>query len=259
MTDAASRLRAAGYDPAKLVDEFRTKGYVVLEGIISADPSSPLSLDNLRKSAEEAIQQTRRGDWPHRRVVGNAFPPYDKENPDSWGVQHLMNPAIGAELSTTFQQFYGSSPLLEVASVLLDSPAERMQMELFNLLINPEAHCFALGWHRDDIKPDVDETEELARLDTPTYGVQFNTALYDDDCLFIVPGSHARLRTEAERLANQAKAPAAVEVGTSQPSSHDDSKQSFDGSWDVDPPSTLRVNLKGKLGLLTYERLALTL
>ena len=36
-------------------------------------------------------------------------------------------------------------------------------------------------------------------LKIPAYGTQWNTALYDDSCLIVVPGSHKRPRTKEER------------------------------------------------------------
>ncbi|CBQ73565.1 conserved hypothetical protein [Sporisorium reilianum SRZ2] len=250
--DAAARLRSLGYDPEALVQQYRDQGYIIVDGVLSSDPSSPLHIDSLRRSADVATQLTRDGHWPHRRVVGNAFPPFTKDNRDSWGVQHIMNPQLDtlapsptASLSKQFQQFYASSPLVEIASLLIGAEAHEMQMELFNLLINPASHRFALGWHRDDVRPDVTQEQEQARLETPTYGVQFNTALYDDDCLFIVPATHRRLRTAAEVSANNAKPPAATQVDASQPESEQQYDFALDGAWiGIDPPNTLRVQLK---------------
>ncbi len=246
---AASRLRALGYDPDELLQHYRDHGYIILDGLLASDTSSPLHLDSLRRLADTATQITRDGKWPHRRIVGNAFPPFTQNNRDSWGVQHIMNPqldtaasASAASISSVFQQFYASSPLLDVASLLIGCQVEAMQMELFNLLVNPASHRFALGWHRDDIRPDVSEQEEEQRLETPTYGVQFNTALWDDDCLFIVPGTHRRLRTAAEVVANNAKAPPAVQVDSE---GEVDKTFGEDGAWNgVDPPNTMRVRLK---------------
>ncbi|CDR88378.1 uncharacterized protein SPSC_04205 [Sporisorium scitamineum] len=250
--DAASRLRALGYDPEALLQQYRDQGYIVIDGVLSYNPASPLHIDSLRRSADTATQLTRDGHWPHRRVVGNAFPPFTKDSRDSWGVQHIMNPQLdtlapsqAASLSKQFQQFYASSPLVEIASLLIGAETNEMQMELFNLLINPGSHRFALGWHRDDVRPDVSQDEEQARLATPTYGVQFNTALYDDDCLFIVPATHRRLRTPAEVSANNAKPPAATHIDASQ--SDPEHEQGFapNGAWiGIDPPNTLRVQLK---------------
>ncbi|KAN0065164.1 hypothetical protein ACQY0O_001661 [Thecaphora frezii] len=267
-SEAAGRLRQRGYDPETMLADFGAKGYVIVDGILSSSPDSRLCLESLRSCAEESIQLTRSGHWTARRVVGNAFPPFDKDNRDSWGVQHIMNPQLDrvaersdvgsqterrSSLSETFQEFYASSPLLDVASLLVGAPEERMQMELFNLLINPESHYFALAWHRDDIKPDVGEAEERQRLDKPTYGVQFNTALYDDDCLFIVPGSHQRLRNAEEKAANLAKAPPAVQLDAS--GGDAPNVEGFDGSWKIDPPGTLRVQLKAGQTVFYSQRI----
>lgn len=248
---AAARLRALGYDPDEWIRQYQTDGYIILDGILSSDPASPLHIDSLRQCAETATQLTRDGHWPHRRVVGNAFPPFTKDNRDSWGVQHIMNPHLdtlttsSVSLSQTFQQFYASPILLDVASLLIETEVSQMQMELFNLLINPSSHRFALGWHRDDIRPDVAPSEEQARLDTPTYGVQFNTALYPDDCLFIVPGTHRRLRSPAEVHANKAKAPPATLISDTPETTADEPDFGPDGTWTgVDPPNTLRVRLQ---------------
>jgi len=74
-------------------------------------------------------------------------------------------------------------------------------VELFNLLINPLSHNFALRWHRDDIVNDATEEEEQRALDAwKPYGIQWNTALYEDSCLFVVPGSHKVLRSPEQRL-----------------------------------------------------------
>jgi len=80
-------------------------------------------------------------------------------------------------------------------------------MELFNLLINPASHRFALRWHRDDVSEAADEQEEVEMLRTSHFGVQWNTALYDDDCLYVVPGSHLAPRSPAQRALSSTQAP----------------------------------------------------
>jgi hypothetical protein len=78
-------------------------------------------------------------------------------------------------------------------------------LELYNLLVRPESE-FQLRWHRDDIPPDIEAEEEERRLvgegERKGYRhAQWNLALYDDESLLVVPGSHRRARTEAERNA----------------------------------------------------------
>lgn len=44
--------------------------------------------------------------------------------------------------------------------------------ELFNLLINPVSHDFALRWHRDDVPESTPEIEEQEALNIWHYGVR---------------------------------------------------------------------------------------
>jgi len=55
-----------------------------------------------------------------------------------------------------------------------------------------------LRWHRDDVRETASEDEERQALAIWHYGIQWNTALYEDSCLYIVPGSHRRPRDEAQ-------------------------------------------------------------
>ncbi len=52
------------------------------------------------------------------------------------------------------------------------------------------------------MKAAAGEEEERERLAIDHHGIQWNAALYDDDCLSAVPGSHRRIRTAEERKAN---------------------------------------------------------
>jgi hypothetical protein len=214
---------------------FHRDGYIVVDGIFDGQ-----DVDQLKQAAHEVTRLTREGKWTHRRVVGKQFPPYDTvASPDSWGVQHLMHSQLPHH--DVFTRFYASSPLLDIAAHLLHTSISSMQLELFNLLIEPAQHCFALGWHRDDIRPDVTQAEERERLAAPTSGIQWNACLYDDDCLFLVPGTHVRLRTEEEQKANRTDPPAARLFRTTEVD------EGYDGAWEVDPSTAMRVSLKGAL------------
>ena len=46
-----------------------------------------------------------------------------------------------------------------------------MISELFNMLINPLDHDFALRWHRDDVREDATSEEEVRALTAWTHGV----------------------------------------------------------------------------------------
>ncbi|KAE8226251.1 hypothetical protein CF319_g1139 [Tilletia indica] len=228
-----------------LRDDYERDGFVIVDGIFA----SPDEMESLKAAAADVVKLTRDGEWPHRRVVGKQFPPFDEVTQDYWGVQHLMSPSLPH--SALFTAFYGSR-VLEVSSALLAVPVQSMQLELFNLLINPTHHAFALGWHRDDIKPSI-STEEEERILVADQaragaakdggGIQWNAALYDDACLFVVPGTHRRVRTEQERIANATPPPAPTPIPQGKELGAVE-REALDGNWEVDPPTTRRVVLK---------------
>jgi len=88
-----------------------------------------------------------------------------------------------------------------VVRQLLECEDDELVLELFNLLVRPDRD-FELVWHRDDIPATATAEEEIQRLKEPAWHAQWNLALYDDDSLIVVPGSHVRARTERERSAD---------------------------------------------------------
>lgn len=105
---------------AKLKACYDQQGYVVVSGLL--DPENKRALEG---ACERIIARTRAGLWPHRRTVGKQFPPYGDENPDSWGVQHVMHPDLG---EPAFVQWYTSSKLLAVVMELLGCEETDLQM-----------------------------------------------------------------------------------------------------------------------------------
>jgi len=178
-------------DPEAQKKTFEEQGFVIIPNLIP-----PASLRALEEACERVITRTRAGEWPHRRVVGKQFPPFDDDNPDSWGVQHIMHPDLE---EPAFAEWYTSDPLINACKNLLGCTEDQLQMELFNLLINPLSHAFALRWHRDDVRENATEGEEVAALSIWHHGIQWNTALYKDSCLYVVPGSHKVARTAEQR------------------------------------------------------------
>ncbi|KAK2464950.1 hypothetical protein APHAL10511_003026 [Amanita phalloides] len=178
--------------PTDIKRQYDESGYVIISNLIAPSEFTPL-----QDACTRVIEKTRNAEWMHRRTVGRQFPPFDTEKDvDIWGVQHVMHPDLG---ESAFINWYTSDNLTKVATVLLDCKEEHLQMELFNLLINPERGNFALRWHRDDVSEKATEEDEIRALNVWHHGVQWNTALYRDACLFIVPGSHKVQRTPEQR------------------------------------------------------------
>ncbi|MCZ6676909.1 MAG: phytanoyl-CoA dioxygenase family protein, partial [Candidatus Poribacteria bacterium] len=82
----------------------------------------------------------------------------------------------------------------------------RLRYHLCTLLVSSEQKPYHINWHRDSARDgEVPLERLLARLKSH---VQLNGALYDDETLYIVPSSHRREITDAERevLRNSPKA-----------------------------------------------------
>ncbi|OJD31614.1 phytanoyl-dioxygenase [Diplodia corticola] len=216
--------------PSALRAALSRDGFVHIPSLL---PASQISA--LRAAATSLTAAARRGDWPHIRTLPKQFPPWPS-TPGAdgiWGVQHLLHPSVNALLhggcgggavasTTTFAESYFGDAVTGVCKALLQVDAEdddgdgdgdaELVMELYNMLVRPDRD-FELRWHRDDIGPDVGPEEELARLTAANGGgaplhAQWNLALFEDRSLVVVPGSHRRARTEAERGA----APYAAEL-----------------------------------------------
>lgn len=181
------------------LDALTRDGFVLIPSLLSAT-----ELTALRKAATSTTTLARSGKWPHVRTLPKQFPPWPIEpgtNPAAagiWGVQFLMHPALPA--SRTFTQAYFSSAITDVVKELLQCQDEELVLELFNLLVRPDRD-FELVWHRDDIPASASAEEEMARLGRGggAWHAQWNAALWDDESLVVVPGSHARARTQVER------------------------------------------------------------
>ncbi len=182
------------------VERLDRDGFVVIPSILTQS-----QITTLRTACKQTIDLARSGKWPYVRTLPKQFPPWNIEpgaNPAAggiWGVQFLMHPDLPN--SKIFIKNYFSDAVIDVVKELLECEDEELVMELFNLLIRPDKD-FELRWHRDDIPATATAEEELERLREPAYHAQWNLALYDDESLIVVPGSHKRARTAVERNAD---------------------------------------------------------
>jgi len=168
------------------LEHFAAQGYLLIDSAVSPDLFDPL-----RQATARVTARTRRGEWPYKRDAGDG---------DIWGVSHLLHPDLGEEV---FARYMATPEVLDVAADLLSVPRsdkhQHLQLELVNMLVNPGAHDHEIGWHRDLLRQDLPPAEEVTRLRELQNAIQWNTALYDEACLHIVPASHLRAKTPAER------------------------------------------------------------
>lgn len=105
---------------SSLKTQYDENGYVIVDDLIA-----PEDFTRLESACRDVISRTRSGEWKHRRTVGKQFPPYGDEDPDSWGVQHVMHPELQ---QPAFAQWYTSDSLIDVTKELLDCREEDLQM-----------------------------------------------------------------------------------------------------------------------------------
>lgn len=181
--------------PSNLRDQLARDGFVRIPSALPTD-----QLEALRAACQDVTQLARAGRWPFVRTLPKQFPPWNSDTSKGiWGVQHLMHPDLPHH--DTFAASYFAPYITDAVTEILQCSPSDLVLELYNLLIRPDAN-FALRWHRDDISPEVSAEEELNRLREPMLHAQWNLALYPDQSLVVVPGSHVRSRTEEERRAD---------------------------------------------------------
>jgi hypothetical protein len=103
-----------------LKSRYESEGFVVVPGLVP-----PEDVVELQQACDRVIAITRSGGWKYRRTVGKQSPPWADEDPDSWGVQHVMHPDLG---EPAFARWYTSDALLRTVQELLDCKEDELQM-----------------------------------------------------------------------------------------------------------------------------------
>ena len=154
------------------------RGYLVIPGAVPPDLLEPL-----RESSEKLVRQQ----WPDG-IPPDLFQPWVK------GVER----AVDAETSNLID-FFLSDRILGVARQLMGG-VEVAPTATF-LMCNPVADFGPWWWHRDVNPLGTKGPLQGLQLDNSANGpvhLHWNVALYDDDVLWVVPGSHSRPNTDEE-------------------------------------------------------------
>ena len=178
-------------------DQFLEEGYVILRGVIP-----PQQLADLRR-AYELLVERQKEIWARER--GPDDPPGGV-----WETNAQPRLNLGALASQIDAQTVGAVEIWlhentqGVSSRLLG--AEDAAVTEMMLMCNPvRDHETAdhRGWHRDFYPPHTAPLQGYADdiLENGPRYVQWNLPLYDDNVLWVVPGSHVRLNTAEENAA----------------------------------------------------------
>lgn len=167
------------------VDEYREDGYLITE-----DAVQPKMLEELTEAALRVVDRIRSGevvdDEDGIRTGGPGAEPAF--------VSGLMAPEFGEPV---FAEYLGSEEVARCVRPLLGDELRLGWVHLCAI-----AGDYLGGWHRDVGGQDRNAgyEEEMALLARHRkYLVKWHMALVDDPCLWIVPGSHRRFRTDEEK------------------------------------------------------------
>ena len=186
-------------------EQFMEQGYLVLREVIPPD-----RLERLRAEFETLVGRQRKI-WAQER--GPDDPPggvwETQPQPRLVSYDRLIDEATAGTVEVWLQE-----STLGVSRQLLSVP-EAAAVAGMMLMCSPARDHGPAAWHRDihpiDMAPLAGLQKDL-KENGPKY-VQWNIPLYDDNVLWVVPGSHLRLNTEAENRSLSADPRRAVPGG----------------------------------------------
>ena len=174
------------------INDFIENGYIIRKGALSET-----DIQTYRSAIDRILHKCRieRLHAEHLRYI-------DGERDDIWGVNNIFHPSIRER---ALVDALAHPQILNVIEALI---GKRLKYHLCTLLVSSEQKPYHINWHRD-ASPDGEVPLETL-LNRLRSHVQLNGALCDDETLYIVPGSHRRELTDAERTVLQQTPKAAM-------------------------------------------------
>ena len=170
------------------IDQYRDQGYFIADDAVELD-----MLEELTTAAREVVAKVRSGEVIDDATGVRTTGP-DAADADSHFICGLMAPEFGAPV---FAEYLGSAPIARYVRPFI---GEELRLGWVHLCAVGDD--YEIGWHRDTGGNERDgsyEVEmEILRRHRKHF-VKWHLALADDPCLWIVPGSQRRYRTERER------------------------------------------------------------
>ena len=169
------------------VEQYREQGYFIADDAVAPD-----MLAALETGARRAVEKVRSG-----AVVATA----EQISTGGPGVEprHILGliaPEFGEPI---FAEYLMSEPVETYVRALVGSP---LRLGWVGMIVLHGPTEYDTGWHRDFGKEERDGSQEVELEILGRYRknlVKWHLALADDACLWLVPGSQRRYRTEQER------------------------------------------------------------
>ncbi len=178
-------------------DQFLEDGYVILQGVIP-----PQQLEGLRR-AHEVLVERQKEIWARERgpddPPGGVWETHAQPRLNLGALSDQIDAlTIGAVEIWLHENMQGVS-----SSLLGVEDASVTEMMVMCNPVRDHETAGHRGWHRDFYPPHTAPLQGYADdfLENGPRYVQWNLPLYDDNVLWVVPGSHARLNTAEENAA----------------------------------------------------------
>jgi ectoine hydroxylase-related dioxygenase (phytanoyl-CoA dioxygenase family) len=160
--------------------QYRELGYVILGGVVPAE-----GIEALRGAVRDLVEASAAGEGPEVAWINR-----EKRIPERLG--QLLRPGW---VRPAFVDSLERGPYFAIAEQILGA---KTRYSLFGMLAGGDGKPYVQNWHRD-LAP-VGGEHELPVLERNfNLFTQINAPLFPDRYLTIVPGSHLRRTTAAER------------------------------------------------------------
>ena len=173
-------------------DLFMDQGYLVIPGIIPPD-----KLDTMRASCETILER-QKVVWARERQPGD--PPGGQWETARQPRVMMERPGlIDEETANVVEDFWVADRTLDICNQLLCNPEPNV-MQMMMMCSPVRDHPGGTGWHRDVHPIDMAPLQALQAdfLENGPRYTQWNVPMYDDNVLWVIPGSHRRLNTAQE-------------------------------------------------------------
>lgn len=165
------------------MEQYRREGYVILRGIIPLE-----DVEALRSDVRDLVECSARGEGPEIPWIRK-----EKRLPERLGW--MLRPGW---IRPAFVKSLQSGPYFPISEQILGTA---VRYSLFGMLAGGDGKPYIQEWHRDLAPISGPHELEILQRNYRRY-TQINAPLFSDRYLQIVPGSHLRCTTDAEREAH---------------------------------------------------------
>ncbi|MAG36219.1 MAG: hypothetical protein CL878_08240, partial [Dehalococcoidia bacterium] len=174
-------------------DRFMEQGFLVIREVIPAD-----RLPAMRTSCETILDR-KKVVWARERQPGDPPGGVWETARQPRVLMEIPGP-IDEETANVVEDFWVADQTLDICNQLLYNPEPNVVTPMMMMCSPVRDHPGGTGWHRDVHPIDMAPLAALQAdfLENGPRYTQWNVPLYDDNVLWVIPGSHRRLDTEQE-------------------------------------------------------------